>query len=174
MEELFRFTLTRPADRTETTTVPLQHNTQLQDMVAGAAKTGPAQDSWASIQKLALDFIKANLSTWIASLAGQTSPAPTPFLALRQLLTALQAVQPGSLPATWIGPIQTASTAISAADLATWHGNLADLFLALMIIRSMGPAAIDKVIRSAVISAPVVPPILQPSNSGCRFRRVRT
>jgi hypothetical protein len=136
MEELFRFTLNRPANRTSAATLQFEQ-TPFQSELTNAASPpdgAAARDPWASLQNYALGFIEKNLSAWILSLASQAPPSPMPQL--KTLLAALQAVQPGVDPAAWQTPVQTAVATTNQNDLKIWNGNLADLFLALMIVRS--------------------------------------
>ncbi len=101
MEELFRFTITRPAERTNATTLPLERRSPFQEELVSQA----AEGRWQLLEETALIYIQGNLP-WILTLTGQTPDAPIPVL--KQLLSDLQAVQAGSPSDTWQVPIQTA------------------------------------------------------------------
>ncbi len=142
MEELFRFTITRPAERTNATTLPLERSSQFQEELVSQA----AERRWELLEETALIYIQGNLP-WILTLTGQPPVAPGALI-LKQLLLDLQAVQTGSLPNTWQVPIKKAVDQTTPNQLDETKGRLADLFLALLILRSIGPTEIDKLIRS--------------------------
>ncbi len=163
MEELFRFTITRPAERTNAATIPLERSSQFQEeLVCQAAElvSQAAEHVWKLLEKTSLIYIQDNLP-WIITLIGQTPVAPVPVL--KQLLSDLQAVQAGSSPNTWQAPIQTAVAKIRPDQLEETNGKLADLFLALLILRSIGPTEIDKLIRSRNLAVPGSNPCLTPN-----------
>src|SRR5438034_7970079 len=110
MEELFRFTITRAAERRDVATIPLGRRSALQEQLtspldkaakratASATPLSPSND-WAVLENAALAFVRTNLN-WIVALSSETPASPLP--ALRQLLTDLQTVQPGSAPESWL------------------------------------------------------------------------
>jgi hypothetical protein len=168
MEELFRFTLTRPADRTDVSTLPLER-TRLQIELTTALPSRATGDQWAALQNAALDFITGNL-VWIVSLNSQTPPSPIP--SLKTLLAALQSVAPGADVSAWQTPIQAATGSTNATELSDYDGKLADLFLALLILRSIGPAEIDKVIRNTLNPPPPSLPSKVPANLQPDFAQI--
>ena len=155
MEELFRFTITRPADRTSVNTLPLERSDFQDKLTTAASGVGdnqmgmtalPSGEPWIALEGVAMEFITKDLSKWIAPLATQSPPPPLPIL--KQLLADLQTIDETSKPAAWQGKIQAVATNTNINDLKDWNSKLADLFLALLVIRSIGPAGIDKLIRT--------------------------
>src|SRR3989304_1510373 len=105
MEELFRFSITRAAERTHAATLPLARSTQFQDeLVEIAARP---RLLWSHLQAAALGFItNEDNVNWILNFNSQAPASPVP--ALKQLLTDLQLVTSASQPSEWLTPIGTA------------------------------------------------------------------
>lgn len=144
MEELFRFSVARAAERTHAATLPLERKTQFQDTLIEIATPRPNLQ-WSQLTDAALNFIMNNAENWIFKFISQ-QPDPS-VAALKQLLADLQLVTSASRPPKWLKPIGTVKANINANRLSELYDRLADLFLALLIFRSIGPVAINSKIR---------------------------
>src|SRR2546427_4450078 len=146
MEELFRFSITRPAQRTDALTLPLEtpgRLTNFQGTLRALVTNEPTHRQWQPLRDEAFAFINAH-ETWLLAFDNPV------IQILRKLLVDLQADLQKNPPSEWQTLIQTAAANTSAlfGKIEPLRNDLADLFLALLIIRSIGPSKIDNLIRS--------------------------
>lgn len=144
MDELFRFTINRPATRVNAVTLALQRDSEFQYQLINAAP------EWPQMQIQALIFLEAHLSQWILPIVSQS--APQPIAGIQQLLDNLQSLGSDAHPQQWQLPLQTMKGQVGVKTLTEWNVILADLFLALVIMRAEGPAQTADLIRTRGIT----------------------
>src|SRR5260370_7721143 len=99
MEELFRFTITRSAERTNATTLPLERRSPFQEELVNKA----VERGWQLLEETALTYLEANFP-WILTIISLTPDPPVP--ALKQLLSNLHPLHVGSTPDPRHMPLQ--------------------------------------------------------------------
>ncbi len=156
MEELFRFSLSRPPDRTNAATLPLERSSAFQ---TGPPDPGPAGleyiavhslNRWTDFERAALEYLlsKQTLS-FIASLSQSA------FVRSGDGFLMLLADSPQK---EWVALTEElAKVYESEAEqqkLTALNVLLADVFLALLILRSSGPTHLHDIIRDRGVSPP--------------------
>ncbi|KVT98528.1 hypothetical protein WK60_00285 [Burkholderia ubonensis] len=148
MNELFRFAVVRPANVSKSVTCALSPrgglSTDLQQQL-GAITQGTEGDAgtiWTALEGVAVPFVENNVGRVLASpLWSSLDAFPRD---VRGDVTAWSA-----LPIDTKAITATFKTAAGQPNLQQYRQWLADLFLALLVVRRGGPAHVDAIIRSA-------------------------
>jgi len=156
MEELFRFNVARAIERKTESTLSLKRNTPFQEYLFGIVGEYSGEIIskpvlWFKLQKSALSFVKENVIN--SNLDFEDQSLNSTMSDLKQLLDYLKAVKPTSEHTGLIRIIKAISSNLAENQLNDMVDKLADLFLALLILRALGPAGIN-----AIISLEHLPP----------------
>jgi hypothetical protein len=148
MDELFRLTVSRPADRTNAATIPLERPTEFQEILQGIV-SDPEPQKWVRMEQRATGFLESNLG-WIASLYDETASTGDPALAraLLRFRTDLRKALAASPPPTWPTAAENLMEPFkpTSVDLNAFGARLADVFLAYLFVRSSGPTRITSLV----------------------------
>jgi hypothetical protein len=146
MNELFRFAVVRPANVSQSSTTPLSPrgslSTDLQQQLGAITQgsEGDASTVWAALENVCVPYVQNNVGRVLASpLWSSLDTFPGD---IRANVTAWSA-----LPVDTAAITQTFSNAAAQPDLVQYQEWLADLFLALLVVRRGGPAHVDAIIR---------------------------
>jgi hypothetical protein len=147
MNELFRFAVVRPANVSKSVTCPLSPrgglSTDLQQQL-GAITQGSEDDAstiWTALEAVAVPFAEESVGRVLAS------PLWASLDAFPGKVAANIAAW-SSLPIDATAITATFAAAAAQPDLEQYREWLADLFLALLVVRRGGPAHVDAIIRS--------------------------
>jgi hypothetical protein len=148
MIELFRFAVVRPANVSRAAGRPLSPrgvlSTDLQQQLGAITQDSKddASGTWAALEDVAVPFVENNVGRVLASpLWSSLDTFPSD---VRANITAWSA-----LPIDTAAMTATFTAAAAQPDLVVYREWLADLFLALLVVRRGGPAHVDAIIRSA-------------------------
>jgi hypothetical protein len=146
MNELFRFAVVRPANVSQSLTTPLSPrgslSTDLQQQL-GAITHGSESDAsavWTALENVCVPYVQNNVGRVLASpIWSSLDKFPAD---IRANVSAWSA-----LPVDTAAITQTFSNAAAQPNLVQYQEWLADLFLALLVVRRGGPAHVDAIIR---------------------------
>src|SRR5215510_6048171 len=146
MEELFRFHITRPAERRDAAGPPVGQANQ-QATLGGVATTFLSIDNpggWSKLEDEAFKWI-IKKSNWLLSSEFQKF-----ITELQSLLNDLLALPSDKLaPSKWPGDFRSRfEKDAKLPNLNQWKDDLSVLFLALLIVRRGGPARINRLLIS--------------------------
>src|SRR5262249_12563270 len=148
MNELFRFAVVRPANVSQSSTTPLSPrgslstDLQLELGVITKGNEGDASTVWTALESVCVPYVQNNVGRVLASplwSSLETFPGD-----VRANVSAWSA-----LPVDTAEVTRTFSKAAAQPSLVLYREWLADLFLALLVVRRGGPAHVDAIIRSA-------------------------
>ena len=147
MNELFRFAVVRPANVSQALTCPLSPrgslSTELQQQLGEITQNseGDAASTWELLENVAVPYVENNVGRVLASpLWASLGTFPDDIRADVAAWDALP-IDTSAITATF-------KTAAAQPDRQSYREWLADLFLALLVVRRGGPAHVDALIRS--------------------------
>jgi hypothetical protein len=152
MDELFRFALSRPADRTDAAVISLEHASHLQSHPPAheppsleqiAAERATKELTWPAFERSCLFYLLSDGTTAFLSSAEFTGFAAAAAAFQRQL------AKDGR--SNWVADTVAFADQQRAAPAAL-ADRVVDTFLALMILRSGGPTHLQAIIRAARIA----------------------
>lgn len=152
MDELFRFALTRSANSTEALTIPLERPTPFQSNPGPGGSPGleqivtgrlPLSGTWTRLEVAALDFVLSGVTSSLLQSAGFTQLSTGTV----DLLAALR-----QNPENGWMKLVTRFSKDQHRNVRAVNDALADLFLALLILRRGGAARLRQVVRARQLS----------------------
>lgn len=150
MDELFRFSFTRPPDRTNAETLSLARKSRFQTGPKEPAPPGleyialHSKNKWPEFERASLTYVRSKpVKNFISHLATDS------FIAdLRGFADLIG----GSSKKQWMTLTKKLATTLKEKgvdrEFGSLEDNLADLFLALLILRSGGPTHLQALIRA--------------------------
>lgn len=157
MDELFRFALSRSADRGTSAPIPLERSgSRLQARLEAVQTNDNVAEKWAAMRQEALDYLEADADALLLLRAFNSADDTTPAVVQARAELRVLAKLPGDLlkavngktPASWPNAVLGLAKPWLKQDLSAQSVHLADLFIALMLFRSVGPQCVPELLRA--------------------------
>lgn len=124
-----------------------------------AANGGRTRKLWGMLTQLSLEHLTANAEAWLTAFGLKSDQGAARLgddvRTLRDLVRELRALGPVPPAQNWQRTVAAAKAALGSAQRDNLMDGLADLFVALLVVRAAGPAAIDRAVSRTGLSPAV-------------------